>query len=1109
MMSNKFISEKMAKKLIDFSGGKDELKKLGQLQLEGAVALYNRIQQNGIAYLADEVGMGKTYMGLGVVALMRYFQPSLRVLFILPKQNILNKWYETDYSSFLRENFKVSNYRVKDENHQPIAQQAVCSNLRELIEMSTTGYYGDFFIKMSSFSFGLSDDGLKGKLEDLHELVPAYPVPDDSELDKDKVKKEYADTINRILPWFDLVVVDEAHNFRKGPEVSYRNQVLSRILGTWPHGEGVRKVGKVLLLSATPFEYGLDELKKQMQVFGYGDLIQNTNLSKKERNKVLNKFMVRRINHLEIMRKEYTRNMYRCEHRSDAAITLDDKDYKTKLVTALVQKKVGELVRGMRGQYQTGMLASFESYIPSSTRLEVEFDGDQEERGEAKDTSLIRHLVDSYREATDEQTLPHPKMDKIVEQYSDEAFEQGRKQIIFVRRIKSVDDLKEKFDTQYDRWLYRYLEKEISNPVANERILEIFDDFQRRKGDIDTEINIEADTDDIDKLEAVPANNNFFTYFFRGKFEDETDGFIKPLSFRKLLTRKRNDELGKIAQLFDVDGKFFAQLLQLLEGEPDEKEFYRELLFSHLRLGHGFIDLYIAYLNGGSKDFLNNFMDMLYRQKEQGEFFSTYQQLKDLKENFPLIIKTNFSDYRNAIDIRRYIQYRLSPLEPVSGAMGGDDKSAIARKFRMPGYPMILISTNVLQEGEDLHTFCDTVVHYGLSASPIAIEQKTGRVDRVGALAHRRLLKCKDPKLVSKKGIQVYFPFLKESIEAIQVREVARRLNAFLESLHEFESHISSTDKLSEDLLQDKSEIPPLKKELLRSPFEITQEDLEPKGQLERLNIKSDRKNIKRIKKHINTLMKDFRKQIEYKLTSGSTPHTFILKISPSKNIEQGELCTLSQLKKKKCDHNTHVRTYIASWKNDEQILSKHDVHLYVGDESITQPEEIEDAVLRLKGQRKKLDRNFNIHDITKLFDGEFLHTATFLRNHTLEADMQNNRITFQFSSGEHTFRKQVVTIESKDGYLLFKSNALNLNDIDWQKTKEDKGLFIINHTFLRNAFIDFVDFYLDDNWIRGRIVYPVWNLQNEEFMYYAYILACEADRLEHVVNDFYKGDRY
>ena len=62
------------------------------------------------------------------------------------------------------------------------------------------------------------------------------------------------------------------------------------------------------------------------------------------------------------------------------------------------------------------------------------------------------------------------------------------------------------------------------------------------------------------------------------------------------------------------------------------------------------------------------------------------------------------------------------------------------RQFRLPGYPFVLVTTDLLQEGEDLHTFCDCVYHYGISWTPSAMEQRTGRIDRVRSLTERRLV---------------------------------------------------------------------------------------------------------------------------------------------------------------------------------------------------------------------------------------------------------------------------------------------------------------------------------------------------------------------------------
>ena len=112
-----------ARKILDFSGGDPNLKALGELQLRGAVALHNMIAtpEVGMGYLADEVGMGKTYIALGVVSLMRYFNPTLRVLYICPSANVQEKWYKREYINFARSNVKVSHFRVRTIDGRPAA----------------------------------------------------------------------------------------------------------------------------------------------------------------------------------------------------------------------------------------------------------------------------------------------------------------------------------------------------------------------------------------------------------------------------------------------------------------------------------------------------------------------------------------------------------------------------------------------------------------------------------------------------------------------------------------------------------------------------------------------------------------------------------------------------------------------------------------------------------------------------------------------------------------------------------------------------------------------------------------------------------------------------
>ena len=69
---------------------------------------------------------------------------------------------------------------------------------------------------------------------------------------------------------------------------------------------------------------------------------------------------------------------------------------------------------------------------------------------------------------------------------------------------------------------------------------------------------------------------------------------------------------------------------------------------------------------------------------------------------------------------------------------------------------------DLLQEGEDLHTFCSAVHHYGISWMPSSMEQRVGRIDRVNSETERRLTLANGSADGSAK-LQVYYPHLRDT----------------------------------------------------------------------------------------------------------------------------------------------------------------------------------------------------------------------------------------------------------------------------------------------------------------------------------------------------------
>ncbi len=83
----------------------------------------------------------------------------------------------------------------------------------------------------------------------------------------------------------------------------------------------------------------------------------------------------------------------------------------------------------------------------------------------------------------------------------------------------------------------------------------------------------------------------------------------------------------------------------------------------------------------------------------------------------------------------------MRSLSPVIGISGQSrrNRSLVAAQFRMPGFPYALVATDILREGEDLHTYCQNIYHYGVAWNPSDMEQRTGRIDRINSMSFRKL----------------------------------------------------------------------------------------------------------------------------------------------------------------------------------------------------------------------------------------------------------------------------------------------------------------------------------------------------------------------------------
>lgn len=997
------ISLETARQLLDFAGRTEtHAPRISQQraddQLEGSVALHNILENHRVAYLADEVGLGKTYVALGAFALFRHFNPKFRLLVIAPKENIQRKWIK-EMQNFVRNNVRFADLRVRSAHGAPARPPVYCGNLYELARETSLDPDRDFFARLTSFGFGLTEDseGWKKKRERLLELLP-WIQPDAFDLkSKQRFKENYARAIGCALPEFDLVIIDEGHNLKHGLQrtAAMRNRLLALVLGngTAAAEDGARKrfphyhprARRVLFLSATPVEDDYRHIWNQLDVVGFGDFapeLREAAVPDDEKRRKLSEFLIRRVSSIRTGDRSLTKNLYRREWRGGGVTAYDSPlplpGDQQRLIVALVQKKVSELLADERfnHSFQIGMLASFESFLQTAkvANDESSFDDaeqtDDELERRGLDVNAVNALARSY-ERRFRRPMPHPKMDALVMELRG-AFDSGRKALVFVRRVASVKEIEQKLEAEYDDWLFARLRSELTAEVRP-RIEKQFQRYHAeratRRADRTAPLRQEGEDTEIDEtsepVEDEGGLDTFFAWYFRGEgppdvlsgaelakrflkpqfalstfFEDNyvaellgvRPGAVFDALCAQLLQspaevqceierragtllrvdqkRRRHKHLFMAFQeaalrllaeapttlrdqarmilhaVFDGGERggnpvplgnwleratFFTAVrghnslyreLWIAPGEERlgaierfrRRELRRELIASMLRLGHSSIDLYITVINqlgrldrAGEGEDLDNatlaasLLDRLSHQREAG-VFRAYQELREAASNFDLILDVNAHELwkKPASEVSREVGNLLRQQQPIGGMWGGVSKTLVAQ-FRMPGYPLVLVTTDLLQEGEDLHLFCSDVYHYGISWMPSSMEQRIGRIDRVRSQTERRLT-TPDWKHDGDELLQVYFPYLSETVEIYQVHRVLERLNRFMRLMH---TNLGAPDEafdrrihLVDEIQRSPASIAPPPPEPLESAFPVRRDLI--KGRQQRLAVSHD-----------------------------------------------------------------------------------------------------------------------------------------------------------------------------------------------------------------------------------------------------------------------------
>ncbi|MFW9949293.1 MAG: DEAD/DEAH box helicase, partial [Candidatus Thorarchaeota archaeon] len=262
-------------------------------------------------------------------------------------------------------------------------------------------------------------------------------------------------------------------------------------------------------------------------------------------------------------------------------------------------------------------------------------------------------------------------------------------------------------------------------------------------------------------------------------------------TLQKLLTSSKEAFLKSLERRLDQIQHLKTLSVDLDDLIEEDPEFYES------ELEDEYIDTEFSYgdyeLN--NKEKLGNSLDLINQEKILNEFREKLTLLpydskinkllelvKQIYENNPnekIIIFSQFVDtvfhLKKSLESQNLGFY----VELFYGGMNKDEKDQAVERFRTKDGLSILLSTEIGGEGRNFQ-FARVLINYDLPWNPMKLEQRIGRLDRIGQKS---------------KEIYIYNFFLEGTIEADIIFALDKRINLFEESIGHLEPIIGSIEK--------------------------------------------------------------------------------------------------------------------------------------------------------------------------------------------------------------------------------------------------------------------------------------------------------------------------
>lgn len=174
-------------------------------------------------------------------------------------------------------------------------------------------------------------------------------------------------------------------------------------------------------------------------------------------------------------------------------------------------------------------------------------------------------------------------------------------------------------------------------------------------------------------------------------------------------------------------------------------------------------------------------------EQDRADYLAALEKVQTGSHAESALSETFDAEERDGHDLSQ----RLLPnVRLANGRTRAETRRRLMLTFNTPFYPEVLIASSVMAEGVDLHRNCRYVIHHDLCWNPSMLEQRTGRVDRIGAKTEL----CGRP-------IHVYLPYVAATQDEKMYRVVMDRERWFGVVMGEnYQVDARTTEKLAERL---------------------------------------------------------------------------------------------------------------------------------------------------------------------------------------------------------------------------------------------------------------------------------------------------------------------